>query len=92
MIPPNVSTITRRAYNLPVTFHRLVLRFNHKHLRLKRIESKRIHVEEYLARIFQEMRDKVHGNVFVPVCNKLGADLSNDYASDGGWLERSDSD
>ena len=35
MIPPYITTITRRAYNLPVTFHRLVLRSNHDCLRLK---------------------------------------------------------
>ena len=59
MIPPNVPTITRRAYNLPVTFHGLVLRSNHERLRLKRIESRRIRVEELLNRIRQDIRDKV---------------------------------
>ena len=44
MIPPNVSTITLCPYNLPVTFHGLVLRSNHERLRLKRIETRRIRV------------------------------------------------
>ena len=54
MFPPNVSTITRRAYDPIVTFHGFVLWSNHERLRLKRIELKRIRVEEYLARIRQD--------------------------------------
>ena len=92
MIPPNVSTITQLAYNLPVTFHGLVLRSNHKRLRLKRIESRRIRVEELLARIRQDICDEVSANFHVPVCNELGAALSNDSDSDDVWLKRSDSD
>ena len=38
MIPHTVSTITRRAYNVPVTPHTLVLRANHERLRLKFVE------------------------------------------------------
>ena len=38
MIPANVSTITRRAYDPICYFHRFVLRSNHKRLILKRIE------------------------------------------------------
>ena len=92
MIPPNVSTITLRAYSLPVNFHVLVLRSNHECLRLKRVESRRIRVEEFPARICQEIRDEVRANVRVPVCNELGAELSNDSNSDDGWIERSVSD
>ena len=59
MIPSTISTITRRAYNVPVTFHGLVLRSNHERLRLKHVESRRICVEELLARIRQYICDKV---------------------------------
>ena len=90
MSPPNVSTITRCAYNLPVTLHGLVLRSNHKILILKRIEFKRIRVEEYLARIRQEISDKVASNVSAPVNNVLGDALSDDSNSDDVWLDRYD--
>ena len=50
-IPPNVSTITRRAYDHIFTFCGFVLRSNHERLRLKRIELKPIRFEELLARI-----------------------------------------
>ena len=91
-IPPNFSIITRRAYNLPVTFHGLVLRSNNERLRLKRIESRRIRVEELLDRIRQDIRDKVRANICVPVRNELGDALSGYSNSGDGWLERSDSD
>ena len=92
MIPPNDYTITRRAYNFHVTFHRLVLRSNHGRLRLKRIELKRIRVEEYLARVRQYIRDEVAANVRSPVNNALGDALSNDSDSDDIWLDIYDSD
>ena len=92
MIPPNVSNITRRAYNIPVTFHGLVLQSNHKLLKLKRIELRRIFVEELLARILQGICDEICANVRVPVFNELGAALSDDSDSDDVWLEISDSD
>ena len=92
MIPPNVSTITRRAYNLPVTFHGIILPSNHKRLRLKCIELKCICVEEYLAKICGEIRDKVTANVCAPVNNALGDSLSDDSDSNDGWLFRYDSD
>ena len=76
MIPPNVSTITRRAYNVPVTFHGLVLRSNHERLRLKRVESRQICVEELLAVIRQYIRDKF--------CDECGAALYDDSNSDDG--------
>ena len=38
MIPDNVSTITRRAYDTIVSFHGFILGSNHKRLRLNRIE------------------------------------------------------
>ena len=84
MIPPNVSTITRRAYNVPVTFHVLVLRSNHERLRLKHVELRRIRVDELIDIIRQEIRDEV--------CADWGDDLSNDSDSDDGWLNRYDSD
>ena len=82
MFPPNVYTITRRSYDPTVTFHGFVLHSNHKRLRLKRIELKRIRVEEYLARICQDVNDEVATNVRAPVNNAFGDDLSSDYDSD----------
>ena len=82
MILPTVSTITQRAYNVPVTFHGLILRSNYKRLLLKSVESRRIRVEDLLARIRQDIRDDIR--------NEWGAALS-DY-SDDGWLDGSDSD
>ena len=73
MIPHTVYTIKRRAYNVPVTPHALILRDNHEHLRLKRVEWRRTCHRELLARIRQYMRGKV--------C----AVTSNDY--DDGWIE-----
>ena len=92
MFPPNVSNITQHAYNPIVTFHEFVLRSNHERLRLKRIELKRIRVKEYLARICQDVSDKVAVNVRSPVNNALGDALSNDFDSDDGWLDTYDSD
>ena len=65
MIPANVSTITRRAYDPICSFHGFVLRSNHNRLRLNRIELKCIRVEEYHARIRQDVRDKVAANARV---------------------------
>ena len=62
IIPANVYTITRRAYDPIVSFHGFILQSNHDRLRLKRIELKRIRVEEYLARICQDVRDEVAAN------------------------------
>ena len=78
MIPCTVSTITRRAYNAPVTPHTLVLRANNKRLRLKCVEWRRTRHRELLAIIRQDMGAEVR------------AALSDD--SDDGWLEGSDSD
>ena len=82
MILPTVSTITRRAYNVPVTFHGIVLRSNHEGLNLKRVESRQIHNEELLARIRQDIRDNVRA--------EWGASLSDDFDDD--LLDGSDSD
>ena len=78
MIPHTVSNITRGAYNAPVTPPDLVLRANHERLTLKRVEWRRTPHRQFLARILQDMRDKVRDN------------LSDD--SYDGWLEVSDSD
>ena len=91
-IPPNVSTITRRAYDPIRPFHRFVLRSNHKRLRLKQIELKRIRFEEVLARIFQDVRDDVVENACSPANHALGDALSNDSDSNDGWLNTYDSD
>ena len=91
-ISSNVSTITRRAYDPICSFHVFVLQSNHEPLRLKIIELKRIRFKELLARIFQDVRDDVAANVRDYVNNALGDDLSNDSDSNGGWLNRYDSD
>ena len=92
MIPVNVSTITRRAYDPIVYFHGFILWSNHERLRLKQIEMKRICVEEYLARIRQDVRDKVAAYARSSVNNVLGDALSNYSDSNGGWPNRFDSD
>ena len=58
---------------------------------MKRIELKLICVEEYLARICQDICDEAAANVCAPVNNALGYALSNDTDSDDGWLEISNS-
>ena len=78
MIHHTVSNITRRACDVTVTPHALVLRANHERLRLKRVEWRKTCHRELLARICQDMRDEVR------------AVLSND--SDDIWLEGSNSD
>ena len=92
MLPPNVSTINRRAYDPIVTFHGFVLWPNHERLRLKRIELKILRVEEYLDRIRQDVSDEVAANVRAPGNNALDYALSNDSNSDDGWLDRYNSD
>ena len=87
MIPPNVSTITRHAYDHIRNFHGVVFRSNHDCLRLKRIELKRISFEELLARIRQYIRDDISANVCSPVNHALGDASSNDYDSNDGWLD-----
>ena len=77
MITHTVYTITRIAYNVPVTPHALVLRANHERLRLKRVEGRQTCHRELLARIRQDMRDEVCASLF------------DEY--DDSWLERSDS-
>ena len=79
MIPHTVSTITRRAYNVPVTPHTLVLQANDEHLRLKRVEWRQTLHRELLARIRQDMRDEVRA--------EWGAALFDD--SNDSWLEGS---
>ena len=78
MLHPNVSNITRRAYDPIVSLHGFILGSNHERLRLKRIELKRICVKYYLARIRQVVSDEVAANVRAPVNNALGDALSND--------------
>ena len=78
MIPHTVSTIKRRAYYVHVTPHDLVLRANHERLRLIHVERRQTLHRELLARICQEM------------CDKVRAVLYDD--SYDGWLEVSDSD
>ena len=75
MIPHTVSTIKRRAYNFTVTPHALILQSNHERLRLKHVEWRQTLHRELLARICQDMHDKVR------------AVLSDD--SDDSWIEGS---
>ena len=67
MIPANVSTITRHAYDPIHSFHGFALRSNHERLRLIRIELKRIRFEELLARILQAVCDDVVSKKFLPL-------------------------
>ena len=78
MIPHTVSTIKRRAYDVPVTPHALALRANHERLQLIYVERRRTLHRDFLALICQEM------------CDKVRDVLSND--SDNSCLEESDSD
>ena len=86
MIPINVSTITRRAYYTICSFRGFALRSNHERLRLKQIELNCIRLKEYLARIRQDIRDKVAANFHALVNNALGDTLSNDSNSNEVWL------
>ena len=81
IITHTISTITRRAYNVPVNPHALVLRANHERLRLKRVEFRQTCHRELIARIRQDIREEVSA--------EWGASLSND--SDDGWLKVYDS-
>ena len=85
MIPTNVSIITGRAYYPIGYFHRFILWSNHECLRLKQIELKRIRFGELLARICQDVHDKVAAS---PVNHALGDALSNDSDSDDNWGSR----
>ena len=95
MIYPNVSNITRRAYDPITTQHGLVLRCNHKPLRLKRAERKRIGPENHLARTRQDIRDNVAANYACsPVNHALGdttSPSSNDYDSNDVCIDTSGS-
>ena len=73
MIYPTVSNITRRAYD-PITTQRgFVLQCNHKCLRLKWVERKRIRLENHLVRIRQEILDNISaGYTCSPVNHALG--------------------
>ena len=95
MIYPTVSNFTRHAYD-PITTQRgFVLRCNHERLRLKRVERKRIALENHLYRIRQDIRDDVAFDYDCsPVNHALGdatSPLSNDYDSNEGWLDTSGS-
>ena len=92
MFPPIVCTITRGANDPIVIFHGFFLRSNHERLRLKRIELKRICVEEYPAIICQDVSDKVAANDRAPVNNALGDALSNDSDFVDGWIDSYESD
>ena len=77
-IPPNIYTITRRAYDPIHNFHGFVLRSNHERLRLKRVDLKHICLEELLARIRQDVRDDLLNNACSPANHALGDASSND--------------
>ena len=66
MIGPTCSNYTCWAY-VPITSQKgFSQRSNHERLRLKRIESKRVDIERYLARVLQDMRDDVAVNYTFP--------------------------
>ena len=88
MIYPTIPNITRRAYD-PITTQRgFVLRCNHERLRLKRVERKRIGLENNLSRTRQDIRDNVALDYYCsPVNHALGdatSPSSNDSESDDG--------
>ena len=87
MIYPTVSNITWRAYNTITTQRGFVLRCNHKRLRLKWVERKRIRLENNLAIIREDIRDNVLNNSCSPANHALGDDSPNDSDSNCGWLE-----
>ena len=96
IIGPTVSNYTCRVY-IPITsqkgFHQ---RCNHKCMRLKWVETKRVDLEGHLARVCQDMRDDVAMNyTFTPMNNSLGdassnnsprSSLSNDSDSSDNWV------
>ena len=92
MIYPNVSNITRRAYNTITTKREFVLRCTHERLRLKWVERKLIRLENHLARIRQDICDDVLNNACSPANHTLGDASPNDSDSNGGWLDTYDSD
>ena len=59
MIYSSVSNFTRRAYVTITTQKGLRLWCNYERLRLKRVERKRIALENHVARIRQDIRDDV---------------------------------
>ena len=71
-IPPNFSTMTRRAYDPIHNFYGFVLRYNHKRLRLRRVELKCICFKQLLARIRQDVRGDVLKNTCSPANDTLG--------------------
>ena len=88
MIYPTVSNFTRRAY-VPITTQKgFCLRCNHERLRLKRVERKRIALENHLARICQDIRDDVAANYACSLANHALDDAtfpsSNDSDSGDG--------
>ena len=86
-IPPNIYTITRRAYDPIRNFHGFVLRSNHERLRLKRVELKLIRFEELITRILVDVRYDVLNNSCSPANHALGDASSNDSDSNDGWLD-----
>ena len=81
--------LTWRAYDPIRSFHGFVLRSNHKHLRLKLFELKRVRFEELFAIIRQDVHDD---DADTSVNNVLGYALSNDPHSDDGCIDRYSSD
>ena len=91
----NISNFTLRAYN-PITNQRgFILRCIHERLRLKRAEKLKIALENYFARIFQDICDDVASNY---ACSPLNHDICDatsplSYDSDysGRWINTSGS-
>ena len=88
MIYLTISNYTRRAYVQITTQKGFILRCIHERLRLKRAEKLKIALENYFARIFQDICDDVASNY---ACSPLNHDicdatspLSNDSDSCDG--------
>ena len=91
MIYPTVSSITLRAYDPITTQSGLVLRCNNERLRIKRVERKRIGLENHLARIIQDIHDDVSFEYACSPDNHALGDATsppfNDSDSNDGWID-----
>ena len=91
VIYPTVSNFTRQAYDPITTQKGFILRCNHERLRLKRVERKRIALENHLARIRQDICDDVDFEYACSPVNHFLGDAtppsSNDSDSGDGWLD-----
>ena len=101
MLCPNVSNFNQRTY-VPITSQKgFRQRCNHKRMRLKWVEGKRVAPEDHLARVRKDICDDVAANYDPPpVNNDLGdaspansprSPLSNYSNSGDNWVQISGS-